>query len=89
MDATKPYECMRFGTLGGKVEFFKGRKSVICGVLAAPGAPDTLPKGGGLRPPSFGRVSRAPGAAQTPKRTYFRSLFKKLNHSIATQSAAT
>ncbi len=38
-------------TLGGNFEFVKGRKSVICGVWAAPGAPETpLPKGGGLLP---------------------------------------
>ncbi len=36
----------------------------------------TLPKGGGLRPPPFARVSGAPGAAQTPKMTDFRPLQK-------------
>ena len=51
---------------------FKGRKSVILGVWAALGAPETLPKGGELRPPPFARVSGAPGAAQTPKMTDFR-----------------
>ncbi len=34
-------------------EFVKDWKSVILGVLAAPGAPETLAKGGGLRPPPF------------------------------------
>ncbi len=32
----------------------------------------TLPKGGGRSPPPFGRVSRPPGAAQTPKVDDFR-----------------
>jgi hypothetical protein len=40
-------------TLGVNFMCFKGRKSVILGVGAAPGAPETLPKGGGLRPPPF------------------------------------
>ncbi len=31
--------------------FFSDRKSAIFGVWAAPGAPETLAKGGGLRPP--------------------------------------
>ena len=34
-------------TLGANFKFVKGRKSVILGVWAAPGAPETLPKGGG------------------------------------------
>ncbi len=37
------------------------------GGLDGPGAPETLPKGGGRSPRSFGWVSGAPGAAQTPK----------------------
>jgi hypothetical protein len=53
--------------------FFGGRKSAILGVWAAPAAPGTLPKGGGLRPPPFGRVPGAAGAAQTPNMTDFRS----------------
>ncbi len=49
--------------LGWKIlEFVEDRKSVILGVWAAPGAPETL-----LRPPPFGRRSEAPGAAQAPK----------------------
>jgi hypothetical protein len=43
------------------------QKSSMCGVWAAPGAPETIPKGGGLRPPPFGMVSEATGAAQTSK----------------------
>ncbi len=58
----------------GNVKLFKGRKSAIFGVWAALGALETLQKGGGLCPPPFARVSRAPGAAQTPKMTDFRSL---------------
>ncbi len=48
----------------------------MLGVWAAPGASETLPKDGGLRPPPFVRVSGAPGAvktpgaAKTPKSTY-------------------
>ena len=36
---------------------------VILFVWAAPGVGETLPKGGGLRPHFFGRVSRAPESA--------------------------
>ena len=61
-------------TLGGNFHLFKDRKSVILGVWAAPGAPETLPKGGGLRPPPFARVAGAAGASQTPKMADFRSL---------------
>ncbi len=43
-------------------------------VWAAPGAPETLAKGGGRSPPPSGMVSRAPGAAQIPKMTDLRSL---------------
>ncbi len=35
------------------LEFFKDWKSAIFGVWVAPGAPETLAKGGGLRPPPF------------------------------------
>ena len=45
---------------------FTDRKSAILGVWAAPGAPGTLPEGGGLRSPPFGRVSGAPGAPGAP-----------------------
>ena len=37
------------------------------GGLAGPGSRKTLPKGGGRSPSLFKRVSRAPGACQTPK----------------------
>ncbi len=58
------------------IKLFKDRKSVIVRVWATPGAPETIPKGGrwGAKPPPFGRLSRAPGAAQTPKMTDFQSL---------------
>ncbi len=49
------------------MEVFKDWKSVILGVWAAPGAPETFAKGGGLRPPPFARASQAPGATQDPK----------------------
>ena len=42
--------------LGGNFQFVEDRKSVILGVWAAPGAPETLPKGGGRSPPPFARV---------------------------------
>ena len=42
-------------------------KSSIWGACTAPGAPETTPKGGALRAPSFEVVSGAPGAVQTPK----------------------
>ena len=76
MDFTKAY--IRGCTVGGyKIcELLKDRESVILGVWAAPGARETIPKGGGLGPPPFGRVSRAPGAAQTNKMSDFRSLKK-------------
>jgi hypothetical protein len=43
------------------------------GVWAAPGAPEARPKGGGRSPPPSAMVSGAPGAAQTPNMTDFRS----------------
>ncbi len=48
--------------------YFSGtQKSWIFGVWTAPGAPETIPKGGVLRAQPFGVVSGAPGAVQTPK----------------------
>ncbi len=58
---------LRGRTLRGSLILFKGRKSVILVVWAAPGAPGTLPQGGGLRPSAFARVAGPPGAAQTPQ----------------------
>ncbi len=56
----------------------------IFGVWAAPGARETLQKGGGRSPPPFARVSGAPGAGQTPNMNDFESLtnsifFMKMN----------
>ncbi len=56
-------------TLDGckNLNFLKIRKSVMLGVWAAPGAPETPAKGGGegvRSPPPFGRVSGAPGATK-------------------------
>ncbi len=51
--------------------FGAGRKSTNFGVWAAPAAPQTLPQGGVLRPPS-GMVFGAAGAAQTPNIDDFR-----------------
>ncbi len=47
--------------------FGAGRQSIIFEVLAAPAARKPIPEGGGLRPPPFGIVCWAAGAAQTPK----------------------
>ena len=47
------------------------RKWSIFGVWPAPGARETLLKGGVLRPPPFKSVSRGPGAGQTPKIDHF------------------
>ncbi len=44
----------------------------MLGAWPARRARETLPKGGGLRPPPFKRVSRAPGAGQTPKIDHLR-----------------
>ena len=43
-------------------------------VWAAPGARETIPEGGGRSPSPFGRVSGAPGLAQTPKMMKFSRL---------------
>ncbi len=68
---TAPYEftvvsrVIRGCTLGGYKmdQFFKDRKSVILEVWAAPGAPETLPQGGGLSPPPSGmfKKNNSPG----------------------------
>ena len=57
---------LALGGLGPRGElsfdyFHKDRKSLILGVWAAPGARETLPNGGGLRPQSFGGVWRPIG----------------------------
>ena len=57
-------------------DFLADRKSSSWGVWAAPGGRDTFQKAGGLRPPLFWKVSRPPGAAQTPKIDDFRSVKK-------------
>ncbi len=56
-----PARLTRGCALGGNFHFVYDRKSVILGVWAARGAQEALPKGGGLRPPPFARVSGAPG----------------------------
>ena len=57
-------------------DFFTDRKSSIWGVWAAPGGRETLQKGGERSPPPFGKVSRPPGAAQTPQIDDFRPVKK-------------
>jgi hypothetical protein len=42
-------------------------KIIILGGVGWPAGPKTIPKGEGLRPPLFGMVFGAAGAAQTPK----------------------
>ncbi len=53
--------------------YFSGtQRSSILGVWKAPGAPDTIPKGGALRAPTFGVVSEVPGTVQTqPPKSMF------------------
>jgi hypothetical protein len=70
MDVTKPYKFI--GDIHGPkpykfIGFWAGRASSISGIWAAPAAPKTMPKGGELRPPPFGMVLGAAGAAQTPE----------------------
>ncbi len=58
--------------LGYKIiECLKDWKSVIFGVWVAPGAVETLQKGGGRRPSPFARVSKAPEATQTSQNYRF------------------
>jgi hypothetical protein len=65
MEVTKPYEFLGFLIHGCGA----GQKSLIFWVWAAPAAPNTIPEGGGLRPPpSWG----AAGAGQTPNIDDFR-----------------
>jgi hypothetical protein len=87
----------------GSFKLFMDRKPVILGGLGGPGAPETFPKGGGLRPrPSknlrgprgrqgpprpLPRVSGPPGTAQTCKINDFLNIFHIIP--IAIQSAAT
>jgi len=53
------------------------------GVWAAPGGRETFQKGGGRSPPPFWKVSRWPGAAQTPQNPRFPVGQK--NHTLKTQ----
>ncbi len=53
--------------MGGILNLYKDRTSLISGVWAAPGVRETLPRGGGLRAPPFGRVSGAPGGRPDPQ----------------------
>ena len=67
---------------------------VILGVWEAPGAPETVQKGGGEAPGPSERATEAPGTAQSPKRTDSRSLknFKfppKVQRSPLNQQSAT
>jgi len=73
-----------FGSQGTRVltprflmyDFLADRKWSILGVWAAPGGRETFQNGGGLRPPPFWKVSRPPGAAQSPEIDDFRSVKK-------------
>ncbi len=55
---------------------FKNKIKMELGHVWAPGARETLQKAGGRNPPPFWRVSKAPGAAKTPKITDLRPLNK-------------
>ena len=71
--STKKRRTTNNNTLGFFIHgFWAGRKSPIWGVWEAPGGRETFQKGGGLCPPYFSMVSRASGAAQTPKTDDFR-----------------
>ncbi len=63
------YRLKRGCTLGGyKIDqFFKDRKSVILGVWAAPGAPETLPKDAGRSPPTQLNGLRSPRGRADPQ----------------------
>ncbi len=75
-------------TLGENLKFVKGRKSVILRVWAAPGASETLPKGGGLRPQLLEGSPGPPGPPRPSQMNDFRSLVFCFCF-IAIQSAAT
>ena len=66
----KPYGCTPVFLI---YDFLADRRSSILGVRAAPGGRETFKKGGGRSPPPFWKVSRQPGAAQTPKINDIRS----------------
>ncbi len=57
----------------------KNRRYLVSG--RPRGAPETIPKGGGLRPPPLGMVSGAPGAAQTPT---IDDVYRPKNHVLKT-----
>ena len=81
-------EPFRGCTLGVIFDFCKGRKSVILGVWAAPGASGAISLGRGASPPPFWGVSGAPGAPPDPQNSQFPTL-KNLRNFIGPQSAAT
>jgi len=64
-------------TPGFLAQFF-GRPEIVdfWGVWAARGGRETFQKAGGRSPPPFWKLSRPPGAAQTPKIDDFRSVKK-------------
>ncbi len=63
------YGCLWLGPKFRKKS--KDCKSVMFRVWAAPGARETRQKGGGRSRPPFWRLSKAPGAAQSPKNHRF------------------
>ena len=67
MDGPKPYKFIGFGVMDGpkpyKLIGFFPTQSVLLGAWAAPGAAESLPKGGERSPPPFERLSGAPWAA--------------------------
>ena len=76
-----PVGCLLCGYIGHIAKAvqseFQDRPDIIdFGGLGSPGGGETLQKGGGRGPPPFWRVSRPPGAAQTPKIDDFRSVKK-------------
>ena len=66
----RPWALLQFG-LVVFLRIFKDWKSVIFGVWVAPGALETLQKGGGRSPPPFARVFRAPRGRPDPQNDRF------------------
>ena len=79
-----PYQsALSAGTPGFLIcDFLTDRKSSSFGVWAARGGRETFQKGGGRSHPPFWKVSRPPGAAQTPKIDDLRS---DKNHILKTR----
>ncbi len=76
------------GSLGGNCRSVKGRKSVISGVWAAPGAPGAPSKRLGASPPTFCKGLRGPRGRTDPQNGRF-PILKQFYNFISIQSSAT